>query len=111
MADISDLVGKTIKSVDVSHDEIIFNCECGISYSMNHHWSCCEIVEIEDICGDIEALAGQEILTAFSTSNESEFYTEKWTFYHIRTMWDTVTIRWYGSANGYYSLEVDFDEL
>lgn len=114
--DISVLLGKLIKEIDVSEDEIIFTISDSEKYKMYHSQDCCESVTIEDICGEIEWLIDSPILRAEERSNSddpasftkwpSESYT--WTFYEICTLKGSVTIRWYGTSNGYYSENVNF---
>lgn len=111
-----DLLGKTFTNIEVSkdEDEIIFTCSDGAKYKMYHEQDCCESVTIEDICGDIEDLLNSPILMAEDISNLCEdkpgdewddSYT--WTWYKLATVKGYVTIRWYGSSNGYYSERVD----
>jgi hypothetical protein len=118
------LVGMTMKSVVRDNNEAIyFESSDGRNFIMRHDQDCCEAVFIEDICGDLSDLIGTPILMAEEVSNSSddndpddrgplkgydESYT--WTFYKFSTIKGSVTIRWYGSSNGYYSESVDFDE-
>jgi hypothetical protein len=116
-AKFSDLLGKTITKIDsadkASSDELKFYCSDGTVYRMKHFQNCCENVRVEDICGDIQDLIDTPIVRAESPSSMDGFeecnaYTDTyesftWTFYIIGTAKGTVTIRWYGSSNGYYS--------
>lgn len=114
MVDISDLVGKTFTKVDTDNQDFItFLNETGKGYKMHHSQDCCESVTIEEIHGDLTDLQDAPILEARADSNtdSSKYDVEEWTFYNIRTIKGSVTIRWYGTSNGYYSTSVDFDEV
>ena len=117
---ISILKGKTLSKVKRYDDEIHFTTIEGKEYKMFHDQDCCETVYIEDICGELEWLIESPILIADERSNseddpkESYGYHDEsftWTFYELATLKGSVTIRWYGSSNGYYSERVDFEEL
>jgi hypothetical protein len=63
-------------------------------------------VTIEDVNGDLNDLLGSEIVQADEESNEKDtgvYEHETWTFYKLSTVKGSVTIRWYGTSNGYYS--------
>ena len=114
--EISELIGKTLVSVNNTHDEIFFKCEDGTEYKMFHDQDCCESVEIEDICGDLTDLVGSPITQAEESTNDTSpkgEYDESftWTFYRLATAKGFVTIRWYGCSNGYYSEAVDFEKV
>jgi hypothetical protein len=123
----SELTGKTLKSIDGLYEGsecvtlVTTDDEC---YQMHHHQSCCERVSIEDIIGEVEDLIDSPITMAEDETSgenpddvpseiadyqESSSYT--WTFYKLATAKGYVTIRWYGTSNGYYSEEVAFEKL
>jgi hypothetical protein len=113
--DVSALTGKTLRAVENRGREILFAAATGERYRMWHEQDCCESVSVEDIVGDLDDLIDSPILLAEDVSSESPVTrrdpygdSETWTFYRFRTQKGTVTIRWYGSSNGYYSESVSF---
>lgn len=114
-ANLSNLVGKTVTAIDgarLDSDEIVFTCSDGSEYLMYHDQDCCESVDINDIVGDISDLIGSPIVRATEDSNSEPEDdcggTSTWTFYNFATAKGHVTIKWFGSSNGYYSESVDF---
>ena len=116
--EFSDLVGKVLIDVKNVDDELItFTLENGDQYALLHHQDCCESVYVEDVVGELSDLVGSVILMAEEVSNVgreavggySESYT--WTYYKLATMKGYVTIRFYGSSNGYYSEGVSWSFL
>src|SRR5690606_28589979 len=106
---------KTIAQIKEYKDKITFHTTDGELYKMHHYQDCCEHVYIEDICGSLDDLIGSPITLAEEVTNAEEdkpldqwddSYT--WTFYKLATVKGSVTIRWYGTSNGYYSESVDF---
>ena len=112
VVNVSDLKGKTLVSVKESGDEVVFETDDGVIYKMYHEQDCCESVSIESIDGNLQDLVGIPIVMAEETSDSSGtdngYDHETWTFYKFATIKGYVTIRWYGSSNGYYSERVDF---
>lgn len=130
------LVGKTI--IDIQNDEfqITFTVESDnqqpVKYQMTHEQDCCESVTVDDIVGDMYDLLDSPVLRATEDVNSWEnpdfprkdnvpfkagtpsVYDEDtwtWTFYNIATKKGHVTIKWYGTSNGYYSERVDFKRI
>jgi hypothetical protein len=97
------------KVINHKNEELqLINSKLGFKVKLYHENVCCEDVRIEDICGDLEDLENTEILVAEEVSDAKFDDNGTWTFYIIRTMKGSVTVRWYGtSASRYYSEKVD----
>lgn len=108
-----DIVGMMFTNiVNRADEEIIFYEISGRVFSM----APCEDtsindvrVSVEDICGDLEDLCHTPILVAREDANSDDSCT--WTFYNLSTVRGSVTIRWYGESNGFYSEAVGFREV
>ena len=115
---VSDLVGKTLVKCENTGD-IRFETTDGEVFVLTHHQDCCENVQIDDVCGDLNDLVGSPLIQAEEVSNYDgpepgergydSSYT--WTFYRFATAKGFVTIRWFGTSNGYYSESVSFDKI
>jgi hypothetical protein len=120
-ASISDLTGKILVKIEggTDTDSLTFICTDGSKYKMYHIQSCCENVTLQEIIGELNDLIGDPILNAEEVSSEyepaldDEYKPESftWTFYKLATRKGYVTLRWYGTSNGYYSENVDFVDL
>lgn len=118
MNKFEDLIGKTLQSVENTGDEIIFTLDTGEKCKLYHSQNCCESVYVEDVVGKFSDLVNSPILMAEEVSQTENPEGVKipeyqdsftWTFYKLATIKGCVTIRFYGSSNGYYSESVDFE--
>ena len=119
----SALLRQTIAKIDGAEkdsERIVFTCADGSRYRMYYDHDCCAFCTVEDICGDIQDLLYTEILLAEEMTQSqggvnvdleegNDSFT--WTFYRLATSKGYVTIRWFGSSNGYYSESVTFEQL
>lgn len=114
--ELKDLVGKTLVEVRgaVKGSELVslfFDDKTRVDFY--HSQDCCESVSVEDVVGDIADLIGrplglcEEVVTRDRDNDYDESSTATW--YKFVTNEGAVTIRWYGTSNGYYSESVNYD--
>lgn len=108
--------GKIVSEVLGAHEdseELVLKFSDGTSCKFFHLQDCCEDVNINDIVGDFSDFIGQPITAIeerISGEDEGEWGDHiTWTFYEFTCPKGSVTVRWYGSSNGYYSESVDFE--
>lgn len=114
------LVGKTLSNIEKKSDrELILVTTENKIYKMLHFQDCCERVYIEDIIGELDDLLYSPLTMAEEVTERSRVIdddgdddgSQTWTFYKFATNKGYVTIRWYGSSNGYYSESVSFIKI
>lgn len=115
--ELAPMLGATLALVRAKEgdDEMVCVAQDGRTFRFFHAQDCCERVAIADIVGDIGDLLRAPLVTAEEVSSEGEpapesKYVESytWTFYRFATARGTVTVRWLGESNGYYSEGVSF---
>ena len=114
---IDDLLGKTIVKIerinDYSHTMLKITTDKNEVYDFYHIQDCCESVYLNDVIGDFDDLLNTPILLSECITNEDTFndgeYTT-WTFYKLVTINGGVTLRFVGSSNGYYSVDVSISK-
>lgn len=119
LSPIEELLGKTMRSVTRNgNDSVDFEAVTGERWKMYYSPDCCASCSIEDVIGDLEDLVGVPIAMAEESTNsdnprDAEYADESftWTFYRFATVKGYVTIRWYGSSNGYYSESASFERV
>jgi hypothetical protein len=112
------LLGKTLTKFDVGGNSVEIECSDGSKYSLFHSQDCCEHVYIEDVCGDVNDLLGHALLMSERVTNrddepQDDRYYESWTwtFFKFATVRGYVTVRFFGTSNGYYSETADLHKL
>jgi hypothetical protein len=112
-----DMVGRIVTKFKVDGEELILYFTYTNYVRFYHSQDCCESVTIDDICGDLNDLVGSPLLVAEQVSVDAEDNkgTEdygdsySWTFYRFATSKGDVTVKWYGTSNGYYSESVNIE--
>lgn len=114
---LEELIGHVLMNVEQrGNDRVIFTREDGEQFVLFHSQDCCESVYLEDICGDLSDLVGAPIVMAELVTSKEDPKSEydecfMWSFYKFATIKGYVTMRWYGTSNGYYSVGVSFTNL
>lgn len=114
-----DLEGDAIIKMYISPDKevLYFMTIKGKKYKMSHAQDCCENVRLIDVIGDWDDILDKLIVVAEERTNRDdpmdvEMYDSfTWTFYELQTPRGSLTMRWLGESNGYYSEGVDFEEI
>jgi hypothetical protein len=110
----SDLVGATVVHIEkIDNTEIMFITDAGKRYSLCHQQDCCEQVYIDDIIGDLDDLLGNPLLIAEERFEKDPDAAESatWSFFEFATINGSITVRFYGASNGYYSETANLVEL
>lgn len=112
---LDTMVGRTLVRVDgaeAQSSQVTFVTADGWTFRFAHSQECCEIVQVEEVVGDVQDLIGRPLLLAECVDSDDDEREreddpcEEWTFYKFATTEGAVTFRWLGNSNGCYSTDV-----
>lgn len=112
--------GQTVVEIDgmsEGSEEVVIKTKEGGKLTLRYEQDCCASCSICQVDGDPLDLLGLPLIMAEEDGNvpEHDMKTEKgdeygygdesftWTFVKFASVAGYVTLRWYGSSNGYYS--------
>lgn len=111
------LLGHTLTSVTRHTDGLRLTTREGRVAVILHEQECCESVSLIDVCGDLSDLVGSPITVAEARTSDASAKGENtyghaydsatWTFIELATVKGSVTLRFFGESNGYYSETAD----
>lgn len=127
MSDLEKMIGQTLISVsgfEKGSERIELRSSDRNKLVLWHERDCCENVSVEQVDGDPDDLIDSPLLMCEEISGETlgadpnrdpdgkvergrGDSTFTWTYYKFATVKGYVTVRWFGSSNGYYAEDVD----
>jgi hypothetical protein len=85
----------------------------GVVFAILHQQDCCESVDLIDVAGDLGDLICAPVLVSEARTSDADprgentyghdYSSATWTFIELATNKGSVTLRYYGASNGYYS--------
>ena len=112
---LDNMVGRVVKYVDIDHDQMKITCEDNSVFTFYHEQDCCECVYIADTEGEPMSLKGWKLLLVdMEATKESSWDRDEsktTTVVKFVTDENTVSVKWIGESNGYYSESVDLREF
>lgn len=109
---IEKMIGLIPNTIQSTGDEMKFFFTNGEMVRFYHYQDCCENVSIDEIEGSLNDLLNHPLIMAeetWNTGTEDGYDSFTWTFYKFATIKGYVTVKWYGTSNGYYSEGVDIE--
>jgi len=118
---VDEMKGHAFSRIEVDADDrsvTFYGMKDQPLFRMEHIQDCCESVYLAEVIGNWDDLIGTPVFVAECVSNHAkprdnltmdddkyweEVDSETWTFYKFSTIKGSVTLRWYGTSNGYYS--------
>lgn len=112
---IEELKGKTLSLVEHNSDEAVFTTDDGARYRMYHSQDCCESVTLDKVEGNLDSILNSPIIEAIERIGhddpKNEYESVTFSDFALTTEKGTVTFKWIGSSNGYYSESVYFIQI